>query len=129
MRVFPDPGVVAWLDELPSDAIWISAITRTEIELGIALLPEGRRKQGLKRQAAELFQNEFVDRCLPFDALAASDYASIVAARSGIGKPISVEDAQIAAIALTHGLTLATRNVPDFSHAEALLVTNPWDRS
>ena len=80
-------------------------------------------------QAEALFQEDFACRCLPFDGVAAGDFARIVAARTGIGKPISVEDAQIAAIALTHGLTLATRNVADFRNIEALAVMNPWDRN
>jgi len=128
MRVAPEPGVVAWLDAQPSDKIWICAVTRAEVELGIALLPEGRRKQGLKLQAEALFQEDFAGRCLPFDGVAAGHYARIVAARTAIGKPVSVEDAQIAAIALAHGLTLATRNVADCRNIEALVVMNPWDR-
>jgi len=129
MRVAPEPGVVAWLDAQPGDKIWICAVTQAEVELGIALLPEGRRKQGLKLQAEALFQEDFAGRCLPFDGVAAGHYARIVAARTGIGKPISVEDAQIAAIALTHGLTLATRNVADFRNIEALAVMDPWNRN
>ena len=45
MRVVPEQAVVAWLDEQPADTVWVCAINRAEIELGIALLPEGRRKQ------------------------------------------------------------------------------------
>ena len=127
MRVAPDPGVVAWLDAQPGDKIWICAVTRAEVEVGIALLPEGRRKQRLKLKAEAMFQGEFAGRCLPFDDVAAGQYARLVAARTRIGKPISVEDAQIAAIALTHGLTLATRNVADFENIEALAVMNPWN--
>lgn len=126
MRVAPEPGVVAWLDEQPSDRIWTCAITRAEVEPGIALLPEGRRKQGLRLKANTLFQEDVAGRCLPFEGAAASHHARIVAARTRIGQPISVEDAQIAAIALTHGLTLATRNVADFRKIEALEVIDPW---
>ena len=49
MRQTPDPTVVAWLDERPGSDFFLSSVTRAEIELGIALLPEGRRKQTLLR--------------------------------------------------------------------------------
>ena len=65
-------------------------------------------------------------RCLPFDAVAAVAYAEIVATRTRHGSPISVEDAQIAAIARAGGLSLATRNIRDFSGIEGLKVIAPW---
>jgi len=50
-----------------------------------------------------------------------------MAHRTRLGLPISTEDAQIAAIALTHGLQLATRNVADFRELAGLSVLNPWE--
>lgn len=127
MRPGPNPSVVDWLDELPSGSVWTSAITRAEIELGIALLPDGRRRTELQLKAEALFEEDFAGRCLSFDDVAAKHYGSIVAARTRAGKPISVEDAQIAAIAVSHKLALATRNVADFTGIEGLSVSNPWD--
>ncbi|UUZ76185.1 hypothetical protein LP414_33325 [Polaromonas sp. P1(28)-13] len=49
-----------------------------------------------------------------------------MAARTWQGQPISTEDAQIAAIALAAGLTVATRNTKDFEHIDGLLLANPW---
>lgn len=126
MRVKPSAVVVDWLDRQPADRIWISAITRAEIELGIALLADGRRKRNLAEQAALLFEEDFAGRCLAFDGLAAQAYARIVSARTDIGRPISVEDAQIAAIAVTSGLRLATQNTGDFLCVESLQVVDPW---
>jgi hypothetical protein len=65
-------------------------------------------------------------RCLPFDFEAAKDYALIVADRNRPGSPVRVEDAQIAAIARTGGLTLATRNIKDFAGIQGLETVNPW---
>ena len=110
MRPAPAPVVVDWLDAQDPQRVWICAISRAEIELGIALLPEGKRKRGLRQAATTLFTLDFPGRCLSFDASAASAYAQLVAHRTQLGQPISVEDAQIAAIALATGLTLATRN-------------------
>lgn len=127
MRQSPEPKVLQWLDSRPESEVWISAVTVAEIRLRIALLPEGKRKKLLASLAEAMFQDEFSDCCLPFDFSAAAEYASIVASRTRRGHSISVEDAQIAAIARTGGLTLATRNTKDFLGIEALLLVNPWD--
>lgn len=127
MRPLPAVAVVDWLDRQISDVVWVNAISRAEIELGIALLPEGRRKIGLQLAAQAMFAHDFAGRCLSFDEPAASRYATLVAHRAGVGRPISVEDAQIAAIALAHDLTLATRNTRDFEQIGGLRVINPWN--
>jgi toxin FitB len=127
MRPAPDPRVREWLDRHPADDVWISAVTVGEVRLGLELLPDGKRKQRLASLADEMFAVEFANRCLPYDMLAAAEYGSIVAARSRAGRPVSVEDAQIAAIARSAGLTLATRNVADFDGIDGVPVVNPWD--
>lgn len=93
MRQSCDPKVMTWLDNQPEMNIWTSAITVAEIRLGIALLPDGKRKRELSDLAGAMFQEEFSGRCLPFDYSVAAKYASIVAARTQQGSPISVEDA------------------------------------
>lgn len=127
MRPSPEPKVLNWLDAQPELNVWICAITVAEIRLGIALLPQGKRKDFLADLAEAMFQEEFFDRCLPFGFSATSKYASIVATRTNQGSPISVEDAQIAAVACTDGLTLATRNTKDFVDIDGLALVNPWD--
>lgn len=126
MRPTPEPLVLAWVDRRPATDFWVSAITVAEISLGIALLPEGKRRSTLDGLAARMFQEDFAGRCLPFDQEAAVLYAEIVAARLRIGRPISVEDGQIAAVALAGGLALATRNTTDFTGIAQLTLLNPW---
>jgi len=125
MRREPDPAVITWLNAQSSQQVYVSAITRAEIELGIALLADGRRKQGLQAAAARMFV-EFPGRCLAFDEAAATKYAGLVAARMRAGHPIGVEDGQIAAIALASGLTLATRNITDFLGIDGLSLVDPF---
>ena len=127
MRSKPNTRVVQWLDAQREWDVWISAITVAEIRLGISLLPDGKRKQSLEDLSEEMFQEDFTDRCLPFDYEAANEYARIVVERNQQGLPISVEDSQIAAIAKTGDLTLATRNTKDFSHITGLKIINPWE--
>lgn len=126
MRPRPSASVVSWLDEQPAGAVYTSAISRAEIELGLMLMPPGKRQEALSQAARAMFDEDFAGRCLPFDEDAARHYARIVSARTRAGRPISVEDAQIAAVALTHGMPLATRNTPDFELIDGLEVVNPW---
>jgi predicted nucleic acid-binding protein len=104
-----------------------SVLSLYEILLGLALLPDGKRKWALVGAASQMFENDFAMRCLPFDCEAAEAYALIVSQRNRKGRPISVEDAQIAAIALTADLRLATRNVKDFFEIDKLQIINPWE--
>lgn len=125
MRRRPDQAALAWIDAQPDQSLYISAVTRAEIELGVALLPDGQRKQGLETAARRMFV-EFSSRCLPFDEAAAMHYGRLVASRVRAGRPISVEDAQIAAIALAGGLALATRNIGDFAEIDRLVLIDPF---
>ena len=106
--------------------VWISAVKIAEIRLSILRLPAGKRKALLLDLAEQIFKEDFHDRCLPFDCEAAFEYAVIVDQRNRQGHPISVEDAQIAAIARTAELALTTRNSKDFSDIEGLTLLNPW---
>lgn len=126
MRPRPALQVLAWLDAQPLHTLYTSAVSRADIELGLALMPAGQRQAGLAQAAQAMFEVDFAGRSLPFNDPAASHYARLVAARTRMGRPISVEDAQIAAIALAHGLPLATSNTADFEGIEGLEVVNPW---
>jgi predicted nucleic acid-binding protein len=126
MRPEPDAGVMAWFERQAAATFHTSAITRAEILLGIALLPAGKRRDSLALAAEQMFAEDFAGRCLPFDSAAVAESALIVAARTRAGKPISTEDAQIAAIALARQLVLATHNTKDFEHIEGLKLENPW---
>ena len=126
MRSQPAAPVLGWFAQNAQSAMHTSAVTQAEILTGIALLPVGQRRTALAMSAEQMFEQDFADRCLAFDAAAAKHYAVLVAARTRHGQPISTEDAQIAAIALAAGLTVATRNTKDFETIEGLMLANPW---
>jgi predicted nucleic acid-binding protein len=126
MKARPEERVLAWLDRHPRDRVFTSAITRAEIESGVALLPQGKRRDALAAAARAMFTEDFAGAVLPFDDGAAGHYGALVAHRIRLGTPISVEDALIAAIALRYDLTLATRNVRDFQAIEGLELLDPW---
>ena len=126
MRSQPEQALMDWFEAHTGDVFYVSVITRAEILLGISLLPTGKRRDALSAAAEGMFSEDFAGRCIPFDAECAVRYASIVAGRRSAGQAISTEDAMIAAIALTHGYPLATRNTIDFLHIDGLRLYNPW---
>lgn len=127
MRAKPAAELLDWFEREQSASFFVSAVTRAEILLGIGLLPAGKRRDSLASGAEQMFAEDFVGRCLPFDEGSATEYAVLVAARIRQGHSISTEDAQIAAVALINGLMLATRNGRDFKGIEGLTVLNPWE--
>ena len=126
MRERPGPAVLDWFARNVQSAMHTSTVNQAEILTGIALLPAGKRRTALADAADQLFEQDFAGHCPVFDAAAAKNYAVIVAARTRQGQPISTEDAQIAAIALAAGLTVATRNTRDFENIDGLKLVNPW---
>ena len=126
MRSKPAAEVLDWFDQQQNARYFVSTITRAEILLGIALLPAGKRRDSLALAADQMFNKDFAGRTLAFDDNCATEYALLVAERARRGHPISTEDGQIAATALSNDLSLATRNAKDFKGIEGLTVINPW---
>jgi predicted nucleic acid-binding protein len=125
IRPKPDEGVTEWLDTLDSAAVATTAITAAELLYGIARLPAGKRKERLDEAIRGLLEDDLAGRVEPFDAAAAARYAALVSDPDEAGRPISMADAQIAAICLDLGATLATRNTADFEDTGVDLV-DPW---
>lgn len=124
-RPQPEVSVVEWVDQKLVDELFLTAVTTAELRYGVARLPEGRRKSLLAERVQQIALVDFAGRVLAFGDDAADHYAQIVGGRERRGEPISMADAQIAAICRSHGASLATRNVTDFRHTEVDLV-NPW---
>jgi toxin FitB len=128
MKPSPAPRVASWVGSRPARSLYITSITQAEILHGIMLLPKGRRRDSIESAAASMFEIEFAGRVLPFSSDAAAPYARIAVERKRAGRPISHFDAQIAAIAVANGATVATRNIDDFDGC-GIRVDNPWAHS
>lgn len=126
MRGTPEPNVVMWVDRMVASDVMITAITAAELMYGVARLPEGRRKRDLDNLVRGLLAEDFEGQVLSFDEPAAMHYAEVVAHRERTGRPISMADAQIAAICRNWNAALATRNIDDFADTGVDAV-NPWD--
>lgn len=126
MKPVVSVAVETWCASQSRSSLYISTITQAEILYGIAILPDGTRQQRLQNLAQAMFQEDFLNKILPFSQEAAQYFAIIASDRKGQGKPISQFDAQIAAICRSHKATLATRNTDDFADC-GIDIINPWE--
>lgn len=126
MRLDADAKVLAWLDAQEAETLFLTATSLSELLVGVATLPEGKRKKGLDTKLGQLIATLFGARVLPFDASCAVAYAGIVGRARAAGRAISVADGQIASIAAVHGFAVATRDGAPFK-AAGVPVIDPWD--
>jgi toxin FitB len=127
MRAQPDPAVTAWLATQRPTELYSTAITVAEITYGLDRLPRGRRRTSLAQSYQSLFVG-MADHILPFDVEAALLYGPLVVRRERVGTAMDPMDAQIACIAASRGMTLATRKERDFAGC-GIRILNPWGRS
>lgn len=120
----PSPRVVAWL-EANEPLLAVPAITLAELRYGIARLPVGQRRSSLLR-FWRLIRDRFRGRIFSFDERAAEVYGDVAARAERNGARLNIADGQIAAIALVHGMQVATRDTGDFEASGADLI-DPWD--
>ena len=125
MKSFPDNNVMRWIDAQTTTQLFLTAITIAEISYGINALPLGKRRDLLKNSFNIVISEAFEYRVLSFDESAARIYGHIMGNRKSLGKPMSICDGQIAAIAYVHKFSVATRNINDFSDCDISLI-NPF---
>lgn len=125
MKPEPQPRVRAWLDQQVAETLYLSSVTVAELGFGIAVLPDGRRKQLLAEAVAGLLAL-LPGRVLPFDLAAASAYAQLAALARTQGRGFPTPDGYIAAIAASRGFVVASRDTAPFEGA-GVEVINPWE--
>jgi predicted nucleic acid-binding protein len=125
LKPAPSTVVLRWFAAQASSAIFTTTVTMAEVMLGVETLPLGKRRTRLLEAVEKMFASDFAGRLLPFDEAAARAFATIVASRGRLGRPISQFDAMIAAIARSHRAAVATRNTADFDRC-GIQVIDPW---
>jgi toxin FitB len=127
LRPEPDPQVTQWFQEKNGVSLYLSVVTEAELRAGAGRLPMGKRRSTLQQLIDEVLNEDFADRILAFDRAAARAYGDIFNRSMREGKTMSSADCQIASIAETHGLKIATRNTKDFVHC-GVEIMNPWSK-
>lgn len=125
MQDRPDPAVVEWLDNQPTESIWTTSVTVFEIRTGIELLTPSRRRKRLEEIFSQLLDEDLDGRVQSFDLTAAIAAGTIAATQQRAGRATEIRDVQIAGIAASRHATVATRNTRHFDGTGVDLV-NPW---
>ena len=117
-KMAPAARVIDWLRKHERDLL-VDSIILGELCIGVRTLPAGRKRTRLEQWFEALAE---AIECLPWDAAVGRRWAQLVVDLRRKGHPLPLLDGMIAATALTHGLTLATRNVLDFRKTGAKVV-------
>lgn len=119
----PHAKVLAWLDSLPEQDCALSVLTLGEIEKGIHALPAGSERCN-KENALVALRRRFAGRILAVDDRVAAKWGELMGESERVGRPLPAVDNLLAATAMVHGLTLATRDTGDI--ARSVRVFNPF---
>jgi hypothetical protein len=122
VRRSPNKAVIAWLDQLPGEALYVSVLTLGEIRKGIEALADRKRREKLRLWLEHELPAWFEGRILSVDLAVADRWGRLLAE---VGRPVPTTDSLLAATALHHELRLVTRNSTDFEYP-GLEVINPF---
>lgn len=125
MRDEPERRVEVWIDQYPASSLAVPAVALAELRYGVRRLPAGSRQDRLEVALSSLVSEILLGGVPAFDEAAAEAYAYLLVAAERKGRALPTADAQIAAICLSRGLTLATRNTRDFA-GTGVELANPW---
>ncbi len=122
----PDARVAAFLIDAGKESVSASIVTIGEIAKGIAILPQGKRREELRAWLDQVMRPWFAGRILPVSENIAERWGTLTGEQRIKGRQITMADGLIAATALEHGLVLVTRNVKDFEGL-GIAIVNPWE--
>lgn len=126
MRQRPNARVVEWVERTPEELLHLSVITIGEVRKGIDLLDEGDPRRGaLQAWLDHDLRQRFAGRWLSFDDAVAERWGQLEARAKRQRRTLPTIDAQLAATALHHSLTLVTRNAAHIRPTNVPLF-NPW---
>jgi hypothetical protein len=121
----PNPHVLLWLENQDETVLFLSVLTIGELQKGISRLPDSPKKLELQGWVSNNLVARFEGRLLSIDVEVAAAWGRLLGAAERQGKKLPVMDSLIAATAITHNLTVVTRNARDMERCQAK-VFNPW---
>jgi predicted nucleic acid-binding protein len=123
----PNPLVETAVEQLGQENLYVSAITMGEIQMGISMLPPGRRRLGFEQWFGSVM-GLYEDRIVDVDLKTSLIWGNLSARPWFRGRTALSIDLLLAATALNHGMRVMTRNTRDFAETGVLLV-DPWQGS
>ena len=123
----PETRVLGWLEAQTPAELFLAAQTIGELVRGARKVKEMARRERFEQWIEQDLTDQFEGRVLPFDGPAAILWGRLMGDGDRTNRPPAAADAQIAAVAIHHDLTLVTRNVKDFERFDMTLL-NPWDQ-
>lgn len=123
-RPQPEPKVIRWLSDQIEESLYLSVVTIGEIQRGISLLADSRKKTELENWLHSLIIR-YNGRIMRLDSEELIFWGDMVAKLEKRGRTLPLMDSLIAATALSHDLTLVTRNETDFD-GTGVRVLNIW---
>ena len=121
----PEQKVINWIQATDESLLFLSVLTIGEIRKGITSLPSGNKRALLESWLGNDLLMRFAGRILSIDFGIAERWGLLSAQAKASGVLLPVIDGLLAATALHHNLTFATRNTNDVKLA-GLSVFNPW---
>lgn len=126
VKAKPNKKVVAWITKNEESNFYLSSLTFGELYKGVSKLSDSRRARKLSRWIEQDLKERFAGKILDINLPVTKTWGEIQGASESSGRPMPAIDSLIAATALTHDLTVVTRNVTDMQQSGASLL-NPWD--
>jgi predicted nucleic acid-binding protein len=123
----PAQTVTHWLDSQEDNALFISSLTIGEIQKGINKLPSTKKRTALEKWFDEYFHQYFDNRILEITPSIAARWGKIQGQTERLGKKLPIIDSFIAATAITHDLTIVTRNIKDIKYIPNIKFLDPWN--
>lgn len=120
----PEQKVIAWLNAQLEESLFLSALTVGEIQKGISLLPDSKRRKELESWLVNTIYR-YGTRILPLDTRVMQTWGDLTGTLEQKGRVLPFLDSLIAASALAHNLILVTQNENDFTGTGAT-VLNIW---
>jgi len=121
----PNKNVIVWLEQIPTDAFFLSVLTLSEIRKGIEKIKDSKREKKLLLWLEHDLPQTFGERILTISLQVADRWGRL---QGQAKRTLPAIDSLFAATALHYDMTLVTRNTADFADCCGLEIINPWNR-
>ena len=119
-----DQNVKSFIEIIPWEDMFLSALTIGELCYGVEKLPHGKKKHDLSIWLYTELPQWFNRRIINLDTDVLTEWGKL---RARTCRTLPAVDSLIAASAIAHHMFLVTRNTKDFDDIEGINLINPWE--